>query len=80
MVLVLESNDLPLSNFGVIARTVLEVEESIDERPDEVYLVETQHSEWTVVCVRKDDRSNFDNQIDHVWQVDSAKLVATTRR
>ena len=82
-VLVLESNDLPLSSSAGITETVLEVEKTVTDRPDEVFLVCTDHPNWwTVTCIREDDKSHFDwdDQYERILQVDPAELCALTKR
>ena len=47
-VLVLESNDIALSNSGVIRETLDRIPKEPVSEPDEIYLVETDYEQWAV--------------------------------
>ena len=55
-VMVFEENDIQLTNQQVVADALLEVEQTMPDRPDEVYLVSTA-TENTVVELRVAGRS-----------------------
>ncbi len=54
-ILVLESNDLPLSNAVVVARAAVQTLTGRDDEPDEVYLVETEGKPWALWIIKRGD-------------------------
>lgn len=76
-VLVLEDNDLQLTNAVLISNAVLAAERVVLNRPDEIYLVTTCCDPWWCWCVRVDDRTFFDfsNPDERAWEIAPATLV-----
>jgi hypothetical protein len=79
-ILVLEDNDIQVSNASVVADAVLSVERSLDcERPDEIYLIETFHDPWYGHVVRIDGKNFFDfsyeEQPTRYWEINPATLT-----
>ena len=87
-VLILEQNDIQLTNAHIVTEALLAAEGEITNRADEVYLVMTCTDQWRVYPLRVGDRSYFDitNPEDRAWEIDPAKLQditshpASTRR
>jgi hypothetical protein len=60
-VLVLEENDIQLTNEWVVAEALFHSEAAMTDRPDEIYLVSSAvRSSWSIVALRIDDR-NYDD-------------------
>jgi hypothetical protein len=79
-VLVLEDNDIQVSNANVVAEALLSVERGVEcVLPDEIYLVETCPSRWWGHVVRIDDRNffdySYDEQSNRYWEIDPVSLV-----
>jgi hypothetical protein len=80
-VLILEQNDIQLTNPHVVTTTLLDAEGEVGNRADEVYLVMTCIDQWRVFPLRVGDLSYFDisNPDDRAWEIDPAKLQDITR-
>lgn len=59
-VLVLEENDIQLTNFHTVLETLQEVERDRADRPNEIWLVSTTGRQWYVYPLRVDGRSLYD--------------------
>ncbi len=60
-VLVLEENDIQLTNHLVVADALLEVEKTMADCPDEVYLVSTAiKNPWWIFALRIDQQDYCD--------------------
>jgi len=83
-VLVLEQNDIQLTNPGTVADTFLPLAKERPDRPDETYLVETfSTGNWWMWPILIGDRSYYDfAQSDETsyWEFDPAKLRTLTNR
>jgi len=81
-VLVLEENDIQLTNEFVVADAVLNTAKATENRPDEIYLVSTVIEPWWVSCILVDNRSFFDftEPDERTWQIDPTTLAAITNR
>jgi hypothetical protein len=82
-VLVLEQNDIQLTNPSIIAETFLPVAQARSDRPDETYLVASCLSPWYAFPVLIGDKSYFDfAKGDDVglWEFEPASLEALTKR
>lgn len=81
-VLVLEENDIQLTNCHVVTSAVLEAEKTLGRAADEMYLVTTSFSPWQVHFVRVDDRTYFDltDPDERSWDADPSELVSLTGR
>ena len=81
-VLVLEQNDIQLTNVHLVTDALLKAEAEFSRIADEVYLVTSTISPWWVHFVRVDGRSYFDLTApdDRAWEVDPASLTSITER
>jgi len=79
-VLVLENNDIQLTNHIVVTEAVLSIVPAVPDRPDEIYLVSTCDEPWQVVPMLVDEVSAFDIGGDWHWQVSSSLLENLTGR
>jgi hypothetical protein len=81
-VLVLEENDIQLTNHQVVTEAVLKAEEKLARAADEIYLVSTTITPWHVYFVRVGNRSYFDlsDPDARSWDADPAQLSSLTGR
>jgi hypothetical protein len=82
-VLVLEENDIQLTNQQIVADALLEVERTMPDRPDEVYLVSTAiDTPWWSFALRVGQRDYYDfsQASECVEEIDPATLMDLTRR
>jgi hypothetical protein len=81
-VLVLEENDIQLTNCHFVTEAVLKGEASLGPAADEIYLVTTSFEPWQVHFVRVADRSYFDltNPDERSWPESPEQLVSLTGR
>jgi hypothetical protein len=82
-VLVLEDNDLFLTNQAIVAETYLPLATGRTDRPDETYLVSTSTSPWHAWPILIDGRSYFDFAQagdPQRWEIDPAGLTPLTKR
>jgi len=82
-VLVLEENDIQLTNQQVVADALLEVEQTMSNRPDEVYLVSTAvKTPWWSFALRVDQRDYYDlsRASECLEEIDPATLTDLTGR
>jgi hypothetical protein len=82
-VLVLEENDIQLTNQQVVADALLEVEQTMPDRPDEVYLVSTAvNALWFSFALRVDQRDYYDfsRAFECAEEIDPAILINLTGR
>jgi hypothetical protein len=81
-VLVLEENDIQLTNCHVVTNAVLEAEKSLGRAADEIYLVTTSFAPWRVHFLRVDNRSYFDlsDPDARSWDADPMQLLSLTGR
>lgn len=82
-VLVLEENDIQLTNQQVVADALLEVEQTMPDRPDEVYLVSTAvETPWWSFALRVGQRDYYDfsRAFECVEEIDPATLMDLTER
>jgi hypothetical protein len=81
-VLILEQNDIQLTNPHIVTETLLTAESEIPNRADEVHLVMSCIDPWRIFPLRVGDRSYFDitNPEDRAWEIDSATLQDITKR
>ena len=79
-VLILEQNDIQLTNPHIVTETLLAAETEISIRADEVYMVMTCIDQWRIYPLRVGSRSYFDitNPEDRAWEIDPAKLQDIT--
>jgi hypothetical protein len=81
-VLVLEENDIQLTNNQVVTEAVLQSEQTLGRAADEIYLVSTSIEPWHVYFVRVGDRSYFDlgDPDERSWDAHPAQLSSLTCR
>lgn len=82
-ILVLEENDIQLTNYAIVAETYLPIALSRPDRPDETYLVSTCLEPWEAWPILIDDRTLDDLRVnDYVprWEINPHNLTAITRR
>jgi|HubBroStandDraft_1064217.scaffolds.fasta_scaffold55275_1 hypothetical protein len=79
-VLVLEENDIQLTNVQLVAEAVLEAEKTIGEVADHVYLVMTCSDPWFAWHLRVDGRTYFDldDPEERCSEFDPAQLLDLT--
>ena len=80
-VLVLEENDIQLTNHHVVADALVAVEADMGERPDEVYLVSSAvKSTWWALALRIDRCSFYDlaQAAAGPWEFDPMALIDIT--
>jgi hypothetical protein len=75
-VLILEDNDIQLTNAVLVANAVLAAERVVSNKPDEIYLVTTCCDPWWCWCIRIDDRTffDFDDPDERAWEIAPATL------
>jgi hypothetical protein len=80
-ILILEENDIQLTNVVDVCRSLLQVEGSFQFKPNEVYLITTSITPWFVWCLRIGSASFFDlAPDDRGWEIDPKILVPLTNR
>jgi hypothetical protein len=81
-VLVLEENDIQLTNCHVVTDAVLKSEQTLGHAADEIYLVTTSFTPWQVHLVRVGDRSYFDlsDPDERSWDAHPSQLSSLTGR
>ena len=79
-VLVLEENDISLTNHQVVADALASAEVAMSDAPDEVFLVSTHITHiWWVTCLRRAGKTYYDDG-ERFHEIDPAALTALTRR
>ncbi len=79
-VLVLEENDIQLTNHGLVADALSRAEKGRTDTPDEVYVVSTFCDDvWWVTCLRREGKAYHDDG-EHYIEVDPSTLVQLTDR
>jgi hypothetical protein len=82
-ILVLEDNDVQLTNQAIVTETYLPLAMGRADRPDGTYLVASCMDPWHAWPILIGDKSYFDfAQGDDApdWQIDPARLVPLTKR
>jgi hypothetical protein len=78
-VLILEENDIQLTNHFRVCDALLEIEKGIAEKPDEVYLLSTGASVWFGVPLRVDDTTFYNLPLEQrYWETGPAVLDNVT--
>ena len=82
-ILVLEDNDIQLTNQAIVTETYLPLAMGRPDKPDETYLVVSCMDPWHAWPILIGDKSYFDfvqsgNAED--WEIDPARLVPLTKR
>jgi hypothetical protein len=82
-VLILEDNDIFLTNAQVVYEALAKVEGDFSDRPDEIYLVSSViEDKWFVHVLRADDVGYYEMTANHecLYAFDPAQLVDLTQR
>lgn len=81
-VLVLEDQDMQLTNHGLVCEALSEVETTRADKPDIVFMVGTwPRKYWFIWCLRQGDKYWFDLPEDNrFWKFDPETLVDITGR
>jgi hypothetical protein len=81
-VLILEENDIQLTNCHFVTDAVLKAEQTLGHVADEIYLVTTSFTPWQVHHVRVDKRTYFDltDPDERSWDADPTGLTSLTGR
>jgi len=78
-ILILEEDDIFLTNHFNVTDAVIQIEASSTNRPDEIYLLSVFTSKWLVTRLRVGDRTLYEMPVDHrYWETDPASLVNLT--
>ncbi len=79
-VLVLEENDMSLTNHQLVADSMSLAEERMSDPPDEIFLVSTHIADlWWVTCLRREGKTYYDDG-ERFREIDPATLTRLTRR
>jgi hypothetical protein len=79
-VLVMEENDLSLTNHQLVAEAVARAEAGRSDVPDEVFLVSTTRpNPWWVTCLRREGKNYYDDG-ERFHELDPATLTQLTKR
>jgi hypothetical protein len=82
-ILVLEDNDIQLTNQVVVAETIVPIALGRDDRPDEIYMVSTCSNPWRAWPMLVDCVSYFDMAArgdQPGWEIKQDELVTLTKR
>jgi hypothetical protein len=77
-ILVLEDNDIQLTNHELVADAFLPLAMARDDRPDETYMIMTCTEPWYAWPILVDDQSYFDRP--NQFEIDPTTLTAVTSR
>jgi hypothetical protein len=78
-ILILEEDDLFLTNHFSVADALFQIEAEHTDRPDEVYLVSVLTSRWFITCLRRGDTTMYDMPVDdRYWETKPELLVNVT--
>lgn len=79
-VLVLEENDLSLTNHQLVAEALPPIQAAMLDAADEIYLVSTHiTAKWWVTCLRRAGKTYYDDD-ERFHEIDPAALAALTKR
>jgi hypothetical protein len=79
-VLVLEANDISLTNDQLVADAISLAEAIVSNPPDEIFLVSTHIADsWWVTCLRREGKTYYDDG-EQFHEFDPAALTKLTRR
>jgi hypothetical protein len=81
-ILVLEDNDIQLTNQATVAETFLPIAEARKDRPDETYLVASCVTPWIAWPILIDQKTYFDfaRNGKSYWEIDQTQLSEVTLR
>lgn len=78
-ILILEEDDIFLTNHFDVADALAKVEATRTDRPDEIYLLSVFTSMWLITRLRYDHDTLYDLPIDgRFWEVDPSRLADLT--
>ena len=79
-VLVLEENDLQLTNHQQVANALKTAEAAIPDAADEIFLVSTSIvDKWWITCLRRAGKTYYDNE-ERFHEIDPKSLSGLTKR
>ena len=79
-VLVLEENDLSLTNHQLVADALLSAEVAMPDTADEIFLVSTSIvDKWWITCLRRAGKTYYDDD-ERFQEIDPATLIGLTKR
>lgn len=78
-ILILEEDDIFLTNHFVVADALIEIEGSRVDRPDEIYLLSVFRSVWLITRLRLGDMTLYDLPVDdRYWEAPPEVLINLT--
>jgi hypothetical protein len=78
-ILILEEDDIFLTNHFNVADALAKVEASRADRPDEIYLLSAFSSVWLITRLRIGDQTLYDLPVDdRFWEVQPSPLIDVT--
>jgi hypothetical protein len=78
-ILILEEDDIFLTNHFNVADALFQIEGSSADRPDEVYLLSVFTSKWLITRLRVGGTTLYDMPVDErFWETDPSALVNLT--
>ncbi len=78
--LVLEENDLSLTNHQLVADALVSAEAAMPDAADEIFLVSTSIADkWWVTCLRRAGKTYYDDD-ERFHEMDPATLIGLTKR
>ncbi len=79
-VLVLEENDLSLTNHQLVADALVSAEAAMPDAADEIFLVSTSIvDKWWITCLRRAGKTYYDDD-ERFHEIDPATLIVLTKR
>jgi hypothetical protein len=79
-ILILEENDMSLTNHQVVADAMVDAEAGRSDAPDEIFLVSTfRPKPWWVTCLRREGANYYDDG-ERFHEYDPACLIQLTKR
>lgn len=79
-ILVLEENDLSLTNHQRVADALVSAEATMSDAADEIFLVSTALADkWWITCLRRAGKSYYDD-VERFHEVEPTTLVGLTKR
>ncbi len=78
-ILILEEDDIFLTNHFNVTDAIIQIEGSTTNRPDEIYLLSVFTSTWFITRLRVGDKTLYDMPVDdRFWETDPSVLVNVT--
>jgi hypothetical protein len=78
-VLILEEDDIFLTNHFNVTDAIIHIEGSTKNRPDEIYLLSVFSSMWLITRLRVRDKTLYDMPVDdRFWETEPSALVNVT--